>query len=171
LAVVGLDTTTGVPPLITEVAVYHLAGGVATAGPLVWPVAVDAPMSEIPHRCRPNMRLAPPWSQVTRYLVVVLARRALVVHDESRLTVLRRHLPEWEPDRVLHSRDLAERVWPGLYSYDLGPVTAAVGIHQIPEIAPGAVAEANAVVMLLATLAAEAVRHGERAASARRDPR
>ena len=34
LAVVGLNTTTGVPPLITEVAVYHVAGGVVTAGPL-----------------------------------------------------------------------------------------------------------------------------------------
>jgi len=92
-------TTTGVPPLVTEVAVYHLAGGVVAAGPLVWPVAVDAPMLEIPHRCRPSMRLAPPWSEVTRYLLPVLARRVLVVHDECRLEVLRWHLPDWEPDR------------------------------------------------------------------------
>src|SRR6266542_3525662 len=131
-AVLGLESTTGVPPLVTEAAVYQVAGGVVRAGPLVWPVAVDAPMVEIPHRSRPNMRFAPPWSRVTGYLLAVLDRRVLVMHDECRLAVLRRHLPDWEPDRVLFTRGLAQRVWPGLDSYDVEPLARAGGISPTP---------------------------------------
>ena len=170
LAVVGLDTTTGVPPLITEAAVYHLAGGVVTAGPLCWPVAPDAPMFQIPHRSRSNLRLAPPWSKVAGHVVATVARRVVVMHEQTRLTVLRRHLPDWEPGPVLFTADLAERVWPGLVSYGLWSVTAAVGIDHIPGVGgagAGAVAEAYAVAMLLHALAREAVRHGDRARSTR----
>jgi len=161
-AVLGLESTTGVPPLVTETAVYQVAGGVVRAGPLVWPVAVDAPMVEIPHRSRPNMRFAPPWSRVTGYLLAVLDRRVLVMHDECRLAVLRRHLPDWEPDRVLFTRGLAQRVWPGLDSYDVEPLARAVGISPLPGVNAGAAVEAYAVVMLLSVLARRAVGQASR---------
>jgi DNA polymerase III epsilon subunit-like protein len=167
LAVVGLETTTGAPPLITEAAVYHLARGVVTAGPLAWPVAPDAPIFQIPHRSRPNLRLAPPWSQVAGHVVAALARRVVVTHDETRFNVLRRHLPDWEPEAVLFTRDLAETVWPGLDSYGLESVSVAVGISRVPGVGAGAVVEAYAVAMVLRTLAREAVRHGDRVRSAR----
>jgi DNA polymerase III epsilon subunit-like protein len=168
LAVVGLDTTTGVPPLITEAAVYHLTRGVMTAGPLLWPVAPDAPIFQVPRRSRPNLRLAPPWSTVAGHVMTALARRVLVMHDPARLDVLRRHLPDWEPGQVLFTCELAETVWPGLAGYGLESVTAAVGVNRaVGAAGAGAVAEAHAVAMLLHTLAREAVRHGERAGSAR----
>ena len=154
----GLESTTGIPPLITETAVYQVTGGAVRAGPLVWPVAVDAPMVEIPHRSRPNMRFAPPWPRVTGYLLAVVDRRVLVVHEECRLAVLRRHLPDWEPERVLFTRALAQTAWPGLDSYDLEPLARAVGITPPPGAEAGAAAEAHTVVMLLSAAARRATR-------------
>jgi hypothetical protein len=36
LAVLGLSTTTGTPPLIIEAAVIHLTGGLITGGPFTY---------------------------------------------------------------------------------------------------------------------------------------
>ncbi len=153
VAVLGLDTTTGIPPLITEVAVIYLDGGVISAGPFAYWVAPDAPMHQIRHQSWPEVRLAPAWPQVAEQVRLALSDRVLVTHDAGRLDVLRRHLPDWEPPAgVAHTRDLAEQAWPGLADYALGPATVRAGINDVPRVGPSAVVEAHAVALLLAAL-------------------
>ncbi len=165
LAVLGLDTTTGVPAQITEVAVMYVDGGVITAGPFAYWVAPDAPMHQVRHRSWANVRLAPPWPEVAEQVLLAVAGRVLVTHDAARVDVLRRHLPDWEPAAVVHIRVLAERVWPGLVSYDLGSVSVAASLAPLPQSGPGAVAEAYAVALLLPALFRDAGRRAARAGS------
>jgi hypothetical protein len=152
VAVVGLDTTIGDRPLIAEAAVYHLAGGQVTAGPLTYPAAVDAPFAQVPVRLWPKVRLAPPWAEVVGRLLVAVEGRSVVVHDPARWGVLRRHLPGWQPAEVLFTREVAERWWPGLSSYDLDPLLARATRYRQSRVGPGAAAEAHAVAVLLAAL-------------------
>ncbi len=160
LVVLGLDTTTGTPPLITEAAVIYLDGGTITAGPFAYWAQPDAPMKHVPHRCWATVRLAPPWSELAGQVTEAVTGRLVVTHDPSRLDVLRRHLPDWEPTGVVHTRHLAEQVWPGLEEddYALGPVTVHARINHVPRVGPGAVVEAHAVALLLAALLRDANR-------------
>lgn len=66
LAVVGLDTTTGQSPVIVAAVVHRLTGGVITAGPFSYWAAPDARLAEVPARCWPTLRLAPPWAELGR---------------------------------------------------------------------------------------------------------
>jgi hypothetical protein len=94
VAVVGLQTTRGRPPLIVETAVYHVDGGCIVGGPFGYWSAVDAPRREVPLSCWPNLRDAATWSETAVRLAEVLANRVLVMHDRDRWEVLRRHLPD-----------------------------------------------------------------------------
>ena len=158
VAVLGLDTTSGVPPLITQVAVLYLDGGVISAGPFAYWVAPDAPMFQVPHQSWPDARQAPAWPQVAEQVRLALRDRVLVTHDASSLDVLRRHLPDWEPAGVAHTRDLTEQAWPGLPDYALGPASARAGINGVGRIGPSAVVEAHAVALLLTVLIRRAAR-------------
>jgi hypothetical protein len=164
LAVVGLDTTTGVPPLITEVAVTHLAGGVITAGPWVYWTAPDAPWHQIRRSSWPNVRLAPPWTQVADRVLDALADRMLVLHDRDRLAVLEHHLPDWVPLAAVFTRDMARQVWPALDDLRLGPLSVAAGVNVVPRLCPGGAIEAHTVALLLPALIREAGRQAERPA-------
>ena len=155
LAVVGLDTTMGVPPLITEVAVMYLDGGVITAGPFAYWVAPDVPMHQVQHRSWVNVRQAPPWPEVAGQVLLAVHGRVLLLHEAGRLDVLRRHLPDWEPAGVAHTRALAEQTWPGLDGYDLRAVCVAAGVDP-PRPGSGAVTEAQAVALLLPALLRDA---------------
>jgi hypothetical protein len=152
MAVVGLDTTIGSRPLIVEAAVYHLAGGQVTRGPLTFPAAVDAPLAQVPVRLWPKVRAAPPWAEVAGRLLAALGGRTVVMHDQARWQVLCRHLPGWQPAEVLFTQELAERWWPGLSSYDLDPLLARATRYRRSRVGPGAAAEAHAVAVLLAAL-------------------
>ena len=152
LAVVGLDTTTGQPPVIVEAVVYRLTGGVITAGPFSYWAAPDARLGEVPARCWPNMRLAPPWPEVTPHLLDALDQRTVVVHEPARLDQLSRHLPDWPPTGVLATRDLAEQQWPGLDDYGLDALTALISGNHLKQVGPGATAEAQAAALLLGVL-------------------
>jgi DNA polymerase III epsilon subunit-like protein len=163
VAVLGLDTTTGRPPLITEVAVIYLDDGLISSGPFAYWVAPDAPMFQVRHESWSEVRLAPPWPQVAEQVRLALCDRVLVTHDAGRLDVLRSHLPDWEPVGVAHTRDLAEQTWPGLPDYTLGPAVAHAGIKDLPRVGPSAVVEAHAVALLLAAL----LRQSTQATSAR----
>jgi hypothetical protein len=66
--------------------------------------------------------------------------------------VLCRQLPGWQPAHVLFTREVAERRWPGLSSYDLDPLLARASGYRRSRVGPGAVAEAHAVAVLLAAL-------------------
>src|SRR5262249_58740326 len=112
LAVIGLDTSTGLLPLITEVAVYHLNGPAIIAGPFVFWAAPDAPLHDVRVTSWPNVRQAPPWDEVVERVVETIDDRIVVVHDADRLAVLRRHLPDWQPAGVAYTRELARQVWP-----------------------------------------------------------
>jgi hypothetical protein len=159
VAVLGLDTTTGTPPLITEVAVMYLNNGVISAGPFAYWVAPDAPMFEVRHASWAQARLAPPWPQVAEQVRLALADRVLVTHDVGRLDVLRSHLPDWEPPAgVAHTRDMVQRVWPGQPDYALGPASALAGINGVARVGPSAVVEAHAVAFLLTVLLRRAAR-------------
>jgi len=152
LAVLGLSTTTGTPPLIVQAEVLHLTGGRITGGPFTYWVAPDTSMAEVPLRCWPTLRLAPPWSEVAGRLVERLAGRTVVVHEPDRLDVLRHHLPDWHPHGVLVTRELAQQLWPRLGGYDLDPLTAHITNHRVERVGPGAVAEAQAIALLLGAL-------------------
>src|SRR5262249_20352878 len=114
---------------------------------------VDAPLAQVPVRLWPSVRLAPPWAEVADRVLLALDGRTLVVHDQARLDVLRRHLPDWQPAEVVFTRALAERWRPRLVAGGPGPRTApaATGDRR-SRLGPGAVAEAHAVAVLLATL-------------------
>jgi hypothetical protein len=119
LALVGLDTTLGVPTLITECALLHVADGVATGGPWVYWVQPDVSWHRVRRESVPNLRLAPPWSEVAERVVEAIGRRVLVLHERESYAVLRAHLPDWAASRVVFTRDVAEHVWPGLSDYGL----------------------------------------------------
>jgi hypothetical protein len=151
VAVLGLDTTTGTPPLITQVAVIYLDGGVITAGPFAYWVAPDAPMFQVRHQSWSQVRLAPTWPKVAEQVRLALRDRVLITHDAGRLDVLRHHLPDWQPPAgAVHTRDLAEQAWPGLPDYALGPASAHAGTTD--RVGPSAVLEAHAVALLLAAM-------------------
>jgi predicted XRE-type DNA-binding protein len=152
VAVVGLDTTVGGRPLIVEAAVYHLAGGQVAGGPFTYPAAVDAPLAQVPVRLWPRVRLAPPWVEVAGRLLGALEGRTVAVHDRAGWEVLCRHLPGWQPVEVLFTREVAQRWWPGLSSYELDPLLARSTRYRRSRVGPGAAAQAHAVAVLLATL-------------------
>ena len=152
VAVLGLDTTTSSPPLISQVAVLYLDGGMISAGPFAYWVAPDAPMFEVRPESWSEVRLARPWPQVAEQVQLALCDRVLVTHDASSLDVLRSHLPDWEPAGVAHTRDLAERAWPGLADYSLGAASARAGINGVARVGQSAVVEAHAVAFLLTVL-------------------
>jgi DNA polymerase III epsilon subunit-like protein len=154
VAVVGLDTTTGTPPLITELAVVYVDDGVITAGPLTYWVDPDAPIDiEVRPESRAQTRLAPRWPEVAERVVPAVSGPVVVTHDAGRLDILRRHLPDWEPAALAYTRDMAERAWPGLGDYTLGPILASVGIDGFRRVDPlCAAVEARAVALLLCAL-------------------
>jgi hypothetical protein len=59
--------------------------------------------------------------------------------------VLRRHLPDWQPAGVVHTRELAEQTWPDLSNYDLDHSSS-------PEPGRGVLREAHRIVLLLDTV-------------------
>jgi hypothetical protein len=142
---IGLDTTSGVPPLIVEVALYYLTGGVVTGGPFGFWVAPDAPLHQVRVSSWPNVRLAPPWPEVAERVTATIGDRLLVVHERDRLEILRRHLPDWQPAAVVFTRELAERIWPGLADYSLGP---GPPLSQEYRRGRGATVEAHATALL-----------------------
>src|SRR5215470_18018805 len=154
MAAVGLVTTIGGRPLVVEAAVFHLAGGgQIAAGPFAYLAAVDVPMTQVPARLWPKVRLAPPpWAEVAGRLLAAVGERTVVVHDRARWEVLCRHLPGWQPAEVVFTREVAERWWPGLSSYELGPLLARATKHRRSRVGPDAVAEAHAVAVVLAAL-------------------
>jgi DNA polymerase III epsilon subunit-like protein len=157
LAVVGLDTTSGTPPLITELAVVYVDDGVIAAGPLVFWVDPDAPSgTDVRPQSRAQTRLAPRWPEVAERILPVVSGPVLVTHDQDRLDILRQHFPDWEPAGVAHTRDLAEQVWPGMADYSLDPAILRAGLDGFPRVGPGAAVEAQAVALLLAALLRQA---------------
>jgi|SRR5215475_5192664 len=153
MAVVGLTVTSGCPAVIVEAAVFHLRGARITAGPFVYWAAPDVSLGAVPVRLWPTVRLAPPWREVAERLMSdVLDRSVVVVHEPQRLDVLRRHLPDWQPADVLITRELAKLVWPRLDGYDLDALTARTTADQVSVVGPGAVAEAQAIALLLGAL-------------------
>jgi hypothetical protein len=153
MAVVGLTVTSGSPALIVEAAVFHLRGAQIVAGPFVYWVAPDTSVGEVPVRLWPTVRLAPSWREVAERLTGdVLDRPVVVVHEPARLDVLRQHLPDWQPADVLITRELAKLVWPRLGGYDLDALTARTTGGQLAVVGPGAVAEAQAIALLLGAL-------------------
>jgi hypothetical protein len=119
LALVALDTTTGVPALVTECAVLHMDAGAVSAGPWSYWVQPDVSWRDVRRESVPNVRLAPPWSAVAERVVEAIGRRVLVVHERGSYAVLRAHLPDWAASRVVFTREVAEHVWPDLDSYDI----------------------------------------------------
>src|SRR5215470_24301 len=154
MAVVGLDTTIGGRPWIVQAAVYHLAaGGQITGGPLVSLAAVEVPLTQVPVRLWPKVRAAPPpWAEVAGRLLGAVSGRVVVVHDRTRWEVLCRQLPGWQPPEVLFTREVAQRWWPGLSSYDLDSLLARATRYRRSRVGPDAVAEAHAVAVVLAAL-------------------
>jgi hypothetical protein len=144
VAALGLDTTSGTPPVLTEISVLHLAGGVITGGPWTYWVQPDVPMREIRPCARPNVRFAPSWPEVAERLADLVGGRILAMHDASRWEVLRRQLPDWEPAGLVFTRELASEVWPGLAGYDLPSQRSSA-------------LEAHAVGLLLAELLRDAL--------------
>jgi hypothetical protein len=157
LAVLGLSTTTGTPPLIVQAEVLHLTGTLITGGPFTYWVAPDTSTGEIPAQYWPTLRLAPPWAEVAPHLTERLDDRTVVVHEPDRLEVLRHHLPDWHPHGVLVTRELAQQLWPRLDGYDLDTLTAHITHHRVKQVGPGAVAEAQAVALLLGALLPAAI--------------
>ncbi len=153
VAVVGLDTTTGTPPLITELAVVYAKDGVITAGPLVFWVDPDPPVgTDVRPQTRARTRLAPRWPEVADRVLDALSGRVVVTHDADRLDIVRRHLPDWQPVEVAYTRDLAGQVWPGMDDYTLDAAVIRARIRGLARVGPGSSVEAHAVALLLATL-------------------
>ncbi len=152
IAALGLDVTTGVPPLIFQIAIYQVDGGAITAGPLCFWVDPDAPLAQIRASAWPSVRLAPRWPEVAERVKVAVADRIVAVQDDARWDVVARHLPDWQPVGVTHARELAERTWPGLSDYSL----------ILPGVEPGrgggALVEAHRVALLLGALRDQAGR-------------
>jgi exodeoxyribonuclease X len=147
VAVVGLEVTTGCPPLIVELAVYHVDGGSVTARPWCFCVAADAPPAEVRVSAWPKLRLAPPWVEVAERVKVAVADRVVTVHDHSRWDVLQRNLPGWQPAGVVRTPELAEQAWPDLSDYSLGHPG-----DLEPGRGGGALREAHRVTLLLDAL-------------------
>ena len=93
---------------------------------------------------RPNVRLAPGWTEVAERLVDTIGDRVLAMHERSRWNLLHRQLPDWQPAGLVFTRELAGQVWPGLDGYDLPA-------H------PSSALEAHAVGLLLAELLRDAL--------------
>ncbi len=71
LAVVGLDTTTGTPPLLVD--------------PFGFWMQPDAPLAQVRRDARQDVWRAPPWAKVAEHVIDTLVGRVLVLHDPDRL--------------------------------------------------------------------------------------
>jgi len=154
VAVVGLEVTTGQPPMIVQTAVYHVDAGSIMAGPLCCWVDPDAPWNQIRVSAWPTVRLSPRWPEVAERVTGLIADRFLAVTDRDRLDVLRRHLPDWHPVAVLLLDELAEQAAPRLAhtSPDRAEVPGSPGHDPGPRARRGAIAEAHDAALLLGTL-------------------
>jgi hypothetical protein len=150
------------PPLIVEAAAYHVDGGVTAGGPFGFWVAADAPWAEVPIACWQNLTQSPDWMAVAPRLIEVVGDRTLVMHDQARLDIVRRHLPDWQPAGVVLTEPLAREVWPGLNSYALTAMGTRSGLVR-GDGALRAGAEAQLVMMLVTTMLAATVAPGWRA--------
>ena len=153
MAVVGLEVTTGRPPLIVQTAVYHVDSGSITAGPLCCWVDPDAPWNQIRVSAWPTVRLSPRWPEVAERVTGLIADRLLAVADRDRLDVLRRHLPDWHPAAVIFLDELAEQASPCLAraGLDRTDLLGSLG-HPGSRAGRGAIAEAHDAALLLSAL-------------------
>jgi hypothetical protein len=156
IAVVGLEVTSGEPPLIVHAAVYHVDDGSIVAGPFSYWVEPDAPLAQVRISAWPNVRLAPPWWEVANRVTEVIGDRLLAVRDQDRLRVLQRHLPDWQPAGVILVTELAEQIRPS--PADSGPTDSRPtdsGVDPVAGLAEpsrGAVAEAHLIALVLGAL-------------------
>jgi exodeoxyribonuclease X len=139
LAVVGLETTTSTPPLILTLAVAHVRLPGPVEGPWVFWVRPDVSWQYIRQSARPNVTLAPSWSEVAERFTDLVGDRVLVVADAWDAEVLRAHLPDWQPAGIVFAREIAEQVWPHLDDHDLprrsgADVQAYALLTLIPEL-------------------------------------
>jgi len=149
--VVGLATTAGVPgpAEVAEVAALYLDRPAVTRPPLLFCCQPAGPWAGLGAATVSHLRFAPPWAEVAGRVAEALAGRTVVTHDTGRLAILLRHLPDWRPAAVLHTRDLAERLWPGLPGYDRHALSVVLGSGRV---SPGAAGEADDVAHLLLAL-------------------
>lgn len=143
LALVALETTNGVPALITECAIQHMDDGVVSAGTWTYWVQPDVSWRHVRRESVPNVRLAPPWSEVAERVVEAIGTRVLVLHERESYAVLRAHLPDWAATRVVFTREIAEQLWPGLDDYGL-TTSSGVGaqLHALRLLVPSLIADA-----------------------------
>jgi hypothetical protein len=152
IAVVGLEVTSGEPPLVVQAAVYHVDSGSVVAGPFSYWVEPDAPLAQVRISAWPNVRLAPSWREVADRVTEVIGDRLLAVRDQGRLRVLQRHLPDWQPAGVILASEFAEPARPGPAGSGAEAVAGLSGPSR------GAVVEAHAIALALGELLRDAGR-------------
>ena len=157
--VVGLTTTAVVPgpSEIVEVAALYLDQPALTRPPLVFCCQPSGPLIGLPANTLAHLSFAPPWTEVAGHVAAVLAGRTVITHDPDRLAMLHAHLPGWAHEAVLHTRDLAADLWPGLPDYTLHALSSMAGTGTV---VPGATGEAEAVALLLLALTGHTTSNG-----------
>ena len=141
LVVVDVEGNGQQPPEIVEIAVAPVDGLALAGEPVAWLVKPERPIVPIVTRKVHGIRNAdvadaPPWSAIASDVTAALAGRILVAHNARvEYDVLRRHLPDWQPETVLDTLRLARAVWPGLDAYNLDGLLAHAGI--VLDDAPG----------------------------------
>ncbi|MGH3922068.1 MAG: 3'-5' exonuclease [Pseudonocardiaceae bacterium] len=132
-AVIDVEGNGQQPPEIIEIAIVPV-DGVKVGEPATWLVRPERPITPIVTRKVHGIRNAdvadaPTWAEVEPDVAAALTDRVPVAHNAKvEHDVLRRHMPWWEPTRMLDTLRLARAVWPGLGAYGLDRLVEHAGL-------------------------------------------
>ena len=116
LTVVGLSVTAGSPPLIYELTVANIVGGITPESPLTFYVQPDTREADIPARARLSVSKAPTWSEVAeRISEAIGAGPPLVLYGPTAHQILQAHFPDRPMGEVIYALDIGRQAWPDLY--------------------------------------------------------
>lgn len=133
LVVVDVEGNGGQPPELVELAIVPIEPGVRIGEPHEWLMRPQVPISPIVARVHgiTNKMVsgAPLLADVEPAIRKVLGSDYFIAHNANvDLGVLQRTLPGWTPRGVIDTLPLARKFRPGLKSYALTALTAALSL-------------------------------------------
>lgn len=131
--VVDLEGNGATPPEMVELAMFEVKALVPTGRSRHWLVQPDIPISNFATRIHgiknKDLAGAPGFDDIADDVLALIEGAAIVGHNvRVDLDVLQRALPDWEPTAAIDTIRIAKAVRPGMPSYALAKLAAALDI-------------------------------------------
>jgi DNA polymerase III epsilon subunit-like protein len=134
--VVDFEGNGDTPPDIVELAIVEVLDWTRVGRSYYWLLRPSAPITKFVSRIHGltdrDVIGAPPFSTIESELRQLLKSATVIAHNAHvDANALARKLPGWEPVRILDTLRLARRLKPGLASYSLHKLCAALNIEHL----------------------------------------